>query len=131
MRGHAFLTGFFLLISNAAYADALETCYGQASNSTAVDECLTRYLKGAEKRMHAAFNITMQKSEIYDHQHEGSIARSTVIDAQKGWEQYTYSKCELTRIYSGSGDGSKHFQLACLIDEHDKRTLELEGLNSF
>lgn len=124
----------FLFAANAAFAadDAVGECYRTMTKKEDLRECLTLELKEVQSQYNSVLERMQAKARNFDRINKKKQSAKDLADANRNFNAYMKSECELRGALKGAENGETEVTLACRINmmRERKSALETDLLNA-
>ncbi len=133
-KGYALSFFVLLFAANAVFAaeDAVGECYRTMTKKEDLRECLTLELKEVQSQYNSVLERMQAKARSFDRTNKKKQSSKDLMDANRNFNAYMKSECELRGALKGAENGEAEVTLACRINmmRERKSALETDLLNA-
>ncbi len=124
----------FLFAATTAFAndDSVGECYRTMTKKEDLRDCLTLELKEVQAQYNSVLERMQAKARSFDRANKKKNTAKDLADANRNFNAYMKSECELRGALEGDENGEAEVTLACRINmmRERKSALETDLLNA-
>ncbi len=124
----------FLFATSSAFAadDPVGECYRTMTKKEDLRDCLTLELKEVQAQYNSVLERMQAKTRTFDRTNKKKNASKDLADANRNFNAFMKSECELRGAIKGAENGETEVTLACRINmmRERKSALETDLLNA-
>ncbi len=121
------LTLFFAAGTAFAADDAVGECYRTMTKKEDLRDCLTLELKEVQAQYNSVLERMQAKTRTFDRTNKKKNSSKDLADANRNFNAYMKSECELRGELKGAEEGEAEVTLACRINMMRERKSALEN----